>query len=207
MNLLISTLVIAALLMLNEIWWRINKKRGELSRKFIHILVGTFVAFWPFYLSWSDIRLTSVAFLVVVLISVKLKLFKSIHDVNRKTAGEILFAVSVGLITFVTQDKYIYAAAILEMSLADGLAAILGKKYGSRNKYKIWSQHKSITGSAVFLIVSLAILLTYGLLAPGIHWSVGLVFIALAATVLENISVYGLDNLVVPVAVAALLRL
>src|SRR5579872_6494859 len=102
MKILITILIVALFLIVNEIWWQSKKNRGELSRKLTHIIVGTFAAFWPFYLSWNDIRLISVAFLIVVLISQKLKIFGSIHNVNRHTWGEAMFAVAVGLTTFIT---------------------------------------------------------------------------------------------------------
>ncbi|MEJ0072596.1 MAG: hypothetical protein WDN27_00660 [Candidatus Saccharibacteria bacterium] len=57
---------------------------------------------------------------------------------QRPTYGEIFFALIVGLLTFITSAKAIYAAAILQMSLADGFAAIIGSRFGRDNKYHVF---------------------------------------------------------------------
>ena len=184
-----------------------NKSSFELSRKFIHITVGGFVAFWPFFLTWQEIELLSVAFLVVVGLSKHLNVIKAIHSVQRPTWGEIFFAIAVGLIAWITHDKWIYMTALLQMSLADGLAAIVGMRYGMRQKYLIFGQAKSIVGSLTFFAVSLATLLVY------VHFShvylslVELVGLAIAATIIENVGIYGLDNLLVPLLIALALRI
>lgn len=177
----------------------------EITRKFVHVSVGTFVAFWPFFLSWNQIRLLSVAFIVVIGISSYFNIFSAIHAVERPTWGEILFAVTVGAVTFVTHNPYMYAAAIMQMSLADGMAAIVGTLYGKTNSYDVLGQRKSRMGSLAFLSVSLAILAWYVL---AVHSPVNIAVIAglaLAATIIENIAVRGFDNLLVPLLVAFVL--
>src|SRR6476646_2873629 len=121
MAVLLTLLIVALLLVVNEVWWRKHKTHSELSRKFIHITVGSFVAFWPYFLSWDTIRLLSVAFLVGVALSKYFGIFKAIHSVTRPTWGEMYFALAVGLVTLVTDSPAIYSVALLQMSLADGL--------------------------------------------------------------------------------------
>jgi dolichol kinase len=116
--------IVFGLLLLSEWGWRNHWLHGEVGRKFVHVTVGTFVAFWPYFLDWTEIRLLSLAFFVVVLASMHLGVFKAIGSVQRPTYGEIFFALSVGLLTIITTSKGIYAAAILQMALADGFAAI-----------------------------------------------------------------------------------
>jgi phytol kinase len=193
------------LLCISEVIWRKTNIHNELMRKFIHISVGTFVAFWPFFLSWNQIRLLSVVFVVVVAVSSYLNIFKAIHAVERPTWGEILFAVTVGLLTFITHDAAIYATAVLQMSLADGLAAVIGTLYGKTNSYHVLGHHKSRMGSLAFFAVSLAILAGYVALSGAVVNTGYMVGLALVATVIENIGVRGLDNLLVPVVVAVTL--
>lgn len=204
----ILSLVLASVflvLVASEIWWRKRSVHGELSRKFVHITVGSFVAFWPFFLSWREIQLISVAFLIVVVISKRLGVFQSIHSVQRPTWGEFFFAAAVGLVTLITHDKWIYMAALLQMSLADGLAAVIGVRFGRSTQYSIFGHVKSIAGSLTFLLVSLLILLLF------MHYGdVGVPFAALLvlpviASVVENLGVQGLDNLFVPLLIAAVL--
>ncbi len=112
MRILATVLVVFLLLLIGELWWRKQRLNNEFTRKFVHITVGTFVAFWPFFLSWQEIRLLSVAFLVVVGLSKYLRVFRAIHTVQRPTWGELFFALAVGAITFITHDKWIYATAL-----------------------------------------------------------------------------------------------
>lgn len=190
----------------SEFWWRTHDSHDEFSRKFVHITVGSFVAFWPFYLSWGQIMFLSLAFLVVISISKYLRIFRAIHSVQRATWGELFFAAAVGLCAVITHNKWIYLAAVLQMSLADGLAAVLGVRYGSSNGYKVLGYSKSIVGSTTFFVVSCAILIAFSHFS---HLPLGAIqVLALAgfATIIENIGIQGLDNVLVPVAVALSLK-
>jgi dolichol kinase len=205
MKLFGAVLVVFVLLLLSEMWWRRRQVHGEFSRKFVHITVGSFVAFWPFFLSWRDIELLSVAFLLSVAASKYLRLFQAIHSVQRPTLGEFFFALAVGLVALTTHNKWIYAAALLQMGLADGLAAVIGVRYGNRLKYLVFKHPKSLAGTLTFFVVS------FGILTGFSHWSgmpLGLVYIltvSVAASILENLAVLGLDNLLVPLFIALLL--
>lgn len=205
MLLLVVCCVVFAVLCFAEFGWRRGWLKNEFGRKFVHILVGSFVAFWPLFLTWNQILILSGAFVVTVIASKHLKIFRSIHSVQRPTWGEVYFAVSVGLLALLTQDGWMYMAALLHMSLADGLAAIIGVKFGKSTSYKVLGHTKSIVGSMTFFIVSLAILIGYSI-GTGTEISVAiLIGTAFIATILENTSSRGLDNITVPVWVAIIL--
>ncbi len=205
MYIILSVLIVGLVLFANEHHWRNKASQSELSRKIIHIFVGSFVAFWPLYISWDWIRIISLAFLLVVLISKGLNIFASIHEIERFSVGEVCFALAVGGITFITKNDWIYAVALLQMSLADGLAAIFGVRFGKSTMYKVFGAAKSLVGSATFLITSLLILIIVSSLV-NLGLSVVLILLtALAATAVENFSVYGLDNLLIPIAVTLIL--
>ncbi len=198
--------IVFGLLLLSEWGWRKHWLHGEVGRKFVHVTVGTFVAFWPYFLDWTEIRLLSLAFFVVVLASMHLGVFKAIGSVQRPTYGEIFFALSVGLLTTITTSKGIYAAAILQMALADGFAAIIGGRFGTENKYHLYGRTKSLAGSATFFVISLALLIGYSQFSDnGLIWQYVLLG-SLGATLLENIAALGFDNLLVPLAVGLLLQ-
>jgi phytol kinase len=204
-SLLLAVATVFVLLLINELWWRNHDVRTEFGRKFVHVTVGSFVAFWPFFLSWHQIEGLSVAFLVVVIASKYLRLFQAIHSVQRPTWGELFFAVAVGSVALVTHDKWIYAAALMQMALADGLAAIVGVQYGNRVKYLVFKHPKSVIGTFAFFLVSLAILLSYSSWSGRSLTIAYIMVVSLAATALENVAVWGLDNLLVPLLVAVLL--
>lgn len=204
-GLLIAVVIVFALLVIGEFYWRKNIVHDEISRKFVHITVGSFVASWPFFMGWGQIQILSIAFVVTVALSKYLNLFQAIHSVQRPTVGELFFAAAVGLTTLITQDKYIFAAAILHMSLADGLAAIIGTRFGKKNRYKILGQTKSLIGTATFIVVSVLILGAYGLMAAVTLSPLVILVIAYGSAAIENVGLYGSDNLLVPLLVAAVL--
>lgn len=204
MALLITVFATFVLLVCNELWFRRRGDRGELSRKFVHITVGSFAALWPLFLSWDQIRFLSLAFLLVVAASKYFGIFKAIHSVQRPTWGEVFFAVVAGALTFITHSKGIYAAALLQMSLADGLAAVIGVRFG-KHKYYVFRHPKSVEGTVTFFVVSVIILTGFSMyshhLAPAM-----IALIAALAAIIENIGIRGSDNLLVPLIVALLLR-
>ncbi len=205
MMILLTIAAVFILLLIGEFWWRRQRLHGEFTRKFVHITVGSFVAFWPFFLTWNEIRLLSIAFLIGVVASKYLKLFRAIHSVQRPTWGELYFALAVGVITFVTQNEWVYAAALLQMSLADGLAAVVGTRYGQRFRYVVFGHAKSLLGTLAFLAASMLVLFGYSQ-GSGQYLTAVFVFdLAVAAAMIENLGVGGLDNLLVPVLVASAL--
>lgn len=204
--LILSVVIIFVLLMGSELWWRKKQPHNELSRKFVHITVGSFAAFWPWFLSWRQILFLSAAFLVVIGISRYLNLFQAIHAVERATWGEVYFAISVGALALLTHDRLLYMAALLHMSLADGLAAVVGVHFGKSNSYTVFHHAKSIIGTVTFFVVSLAILFGYTALRHGGVPIVDVVVLSAAATAIENLAVFGLDNVVVPLLVAFVLQ-
>lgn len=208
-EMLITLLVIAVALGFTELLVRNKIFGGELSRKFIHVVVGTFIASWAYYLTKQQIQILSVLLLVGVVLSQRLKVFNSVHSISRRTLGEPLFAISIGLVATFAYEPWVYTAAILHMSLADGFAAIIGTKYGSNGGYKVFGQYKTVLGTAVFLITSVAI--TTALLfvpATGLGpeaWPL-LIWLPILATLTENVTVYGVDNLAIPVLVLLCLQ-
>jgi phytol kinase len=179
---------------------------GEGARKFAHIAIGLQAALWPLYLDWFEIRLISIALTIGFIVCMRLRMFQSLGAVERVSYGEVLFALAIGALTLVTHSPAIYAAAILHLSVADGLAALVGSKYGKRTRYKVLGHTKSIVGSATFFVTSLIILASYGFATGGLMWGWTLGGAAVA-TALENVGVYGLDNIVVPAFVVGLLSI
>ncbi len=203
----LAVLPVFVLLILTEILWRRNSLRGESARKLIHIIVGSYVAFWPFIISFKAIQAISAAFLAVIGISLYFGIFKSIHGVARRTWGEALFAVGIGLIAVLTDDPWVFAACILHMSVADGFAALAGKRWGKGNRYHVGGHEKSIVGTATFWVCSLLIT---GLAIANIpdlqaNMSVYLLWLPFATSLTENIGIGGTDNVLVPLLVYVVL--
>lgn len=205
MTLIVAILVIFCFLTASEAWWRTHRYHSELSRKFIHITIGSFVAVLPYFLSWKQIIILSLAFIVGVSLSLYFNIFQAIHAVERPTWGELCFGAAVGVLAIFVRQPAIYMIALLHMGLADGIAALVGTAYGKTNEYKVLGHKKSVAGSLAFFAISLILLIAYATTTPTAIPAAVIVLLALAATVLENFAVRGLDNLLVPVLVAGVL--
>lgn len=181
---------------------RRTKMHAELTRKFVHMFVGTFIAFWPFFLSWRQIELISLLMLVMIIVSVKFSIFRSIHAVPRNAIGEICFALVIGILAFISSSEWIFMAAMLCLSIGDAMAAIIGLMWGDKNRYKVFGKTKSIAGTSAFFIVSLGVMIAYVYFTHDSGSLTTLFLIPVLATVTENVAVNGTDNLIMPMLIA-----
>lgn len=206
---LICVASIFCFLVFMEVFSRKLKVRGEVSRKIIHVVVGSFIAFWPFFMPVRTVRLLSLALLVGIIFSKFFHIFKSIHAVRRFTIGEILFPIGIGLAALLTQSKWIFAAAVLHVSLGDGFAALIGMHFTKKpGHYKVLGQVKTIAGSLTFFLISAAITAWVILFSHAgfsqAAWPV-IIYLPILVTLLENLSPYGTDNLLLPLLVVGVL--
>lgn len=204
--LLQAVLAIFFVLVFAEILWRLKILESEHSRKLVHILVGTFAATWAFYLDISQILLLSAAMFLVVLVSRLLGIFSAIHSVKRKTWGELFFPLGIALCALLADSPWVFMAAILHVSIADGLAAIIGRRYIRSHGYKVLGQQKTWVGSLAFFNTSLLIVIAVVLLVPELQFlPVVMLLVPVLATAAENLGLYGSDDLLVPLIVTLLL--
>ncbi|GFE70465.1 diacylglycerol/polyprenol kinase family protein [Chroococcus sp. FPU101] len=188
---------------------RYYSSNSELTRKVVHIGTGNVIllAWWLKIPAWVGISAAVIAALVAI-VSYFVPILPSINSVGRKSLGTFFYAVSIGVLVawFWQIQQYHFAAiGILIMSYGDGLAAIVGQRFG-KHPYRVWGNQKSWEGSLTmtgisFIVTALLLLSVYGNL--GIIWLIAFM-IALNATILESFSMWGLDNLTVPLGSAAL---
>jgi phytol kinase len=119
------------------------------------------------------------------------------------------YGASITLLLWVgwPQQAAAVCAGVLVMALGDGLAGLIGPMRASPS-WLVLGQRRSLLGTGVMALASLAALAALavfcraqGLAAPS---AVGVVAIAASAVVLEQVATAGIDNLTVPLAVAAL---
>ncbi|MGG6239568.1 diacylglycerol/polyprenol kinase family protein [Nodosilinea sp. AN01ver1] len=182
----------------------------EVTRKIVHIGAGHVIllAWWLHTPAWMGIA-ASVVFSGVALLSYRLPILPGINGVGRNSLGTFFYAISIGVLTAIFWPLWLpqYAAiGILVMTWGDGLAALIGQNFG-RHPYKVLGNQKSWEGSLTMALASfLVCLLVLGATAgftTGAVWGTALV-VAIASTLLETLSFYGLDNLTVPLGSAAL---
>ena len=202
---------IFAILVIEEIFYKRKILQGEYLRKFVHISAGSFIAFWPWLISWRAIQLIGVLMVVIIWLNHRLKTFHASGEVERKTYGFYLFALAVIVSPLLTHNKVFFALAMLNMAIADGMAAIIGTAYGKRYEYRVFHQLKTVVGTMTFWFVSFCIL-GVGLLflhnsLSFTHYALLLIFLPPALAGLENLGGLGTDNVIVPVAVIWALQL
>ncbi len=185
--------------------------KGEYLRKFVHIASGSFIAFWPWLLSWRTIQILSLLMVLVMVTNKYIGFFNYHGKVRRPTYGDYFFALAIFISAIISHNKIFFALAILEVALADGLAAIAGIGFGKRWEYKVLGNKKTVIGSMAFWIASASIL-TAGLLAAHDVFTFRdyyylLLLLPPGLTVLENLAAYGVDNLVIPIFLIIVLRL
>ncbi|MGL5034341.1 MAG: diacylglycerol/polyprenol kinase family protein, partial [Microcystaceae cyanobacterium] len=115
------------------------------------------------------------------------------------------YAISIGLLIgcfFPGQPEYA-ALGVLIMAWGDGLAALIGRKWG-KHPYQVWGSQKSWEGSLTMTVVSFLItLLILGSVQTfNAQITAIALVIAMIATLLETFSKWGIDNLSVPVGTA-----
>lgn len=204
----IACAVIFVVLLCSELLWRKKILKNENARKFVHILTAVWIAVWPLFLTLRTIQALSVLLLLVVLIAKKLKLFRSIRDIKRKSSGDFAYAIGIGLSALLASSGLFFSAAMLHVGLADGLAALVGQRYGRRNRYTVLGQPKSIAGTVAFTTVSLIILAYTFFIYTGSAtvFLPGAILLALSLALVENMSPKGSDNIFVPLLLLLAVR-
>ncbi|ARV62266.1 phosphatidate cytidylyltransferase [Nostocales cyanobacterium HT-58-2] len=192
--------------------WVVNRfanKDPEIVRKIVHIGTGNVIllAWWLHIPARVGITASIVAS-TVTLLSYRFPILPGINSVGRKSLGTFFYSVSIGILIawFWTLQQPQYAAiGILVMTWGDGLAALIGQKFG-QHQYKVFGRQKSWEGSLAMTLVSFLITSMILVSVQGNLWQTWLIslMVAVVATSLEVFSFLGIDNLTVPLGSAAL---
>jgi phytol kinase len=202
--LLVVLLAAAGVWLILRIGEQLRKRHyhPEISRKFVHITVALFAATWPFYMSWTHIELMSLLLFAGVFVSRRYGYFRGVYGVMRSGWGELFFAMSIGFTALLSQDKWVFVAAMLSLGLADGLAAVVGTLIGDKHQYKVLGHKKTRAGTITFWVVTFLVVWIFGVLnGPHDSWTT-IIWLPILVTIAENLGVSGLDNIFVPILVA-----
>ncbi len=206
--LLWSGAYVVAILSLAEVARRRGVAR-TVTRKIVHIGIGTWVG--PTYLLY-DHRLWAVVppllFVAVNALSYRYGLIKSVEG-EEKNIGSLLYPLSVALALALFWEESlrpIGLAAILVMAWGDAAASLVGRRWG-RHLYRVAGHPRSLEGSAAMFLVSIAaIFAAFGWVShlPPDLWMAAVVAAA-GATLVEGVSLWGVDNFLVPAGTALVL--
>jgi phytol kinase len=180
-----------------------SEGQREWSRKLVHIGSGAVVLIaWAFAI---DRRIAIPAAATITLLAAlnhRLRVLPSVEDVGRASYGTVAYGASITLLLwqFWPSQPATVAAGVMVMALGDGLAGLLGPLWPSPN-WHVLGQKRSLLGTSTMAGASLIVLSGLSLAVGGPSWT-QLLMIAIAATLLEQLAVAGIDNLTVPLGVA-----
>lgn len=209
MNNVIGLIVASIYILVIFLTSKLFKKKGkEVTRKYIHIMLSNI---WFISLAFFDnfiiAAILPMLFVIINSLSYKYNLIKIMEREDKKEGiGTVYYAISLtilSLVTFYINKPILALPGILIMGYGDGLAAVVGQNIKSKS-FNIFGSTKSIAGSTTMFIVSLIIsVLIFAFI--GVDYLIAKsILIAFIATILEAISVKGLDNITVPIIITAI---
>ena len=200
---IISIAAALVILIITELFAFKNVIKQELSRKISHIIISASVISWVFFVNMQVILGLGLIFLAAAIVERELNIFSSARHVGRRSWGELFFPLGIVIIAFLDPSKWIFISAMLYLGVADSAAALIGKAKGKHRYFN----NKTLEGSTAFLVVSILVTTWVILIAPtglGGNWT-AIIWLPFAATVVEALAPWGLDNLLIPVLVVVAL--
>ena len=192
------------------------KTRPEVSRKFLHIMVGNMIFAMPFFSDpWVMVWFLTLPITIVLFFLTEYSPIKIENSVTESGhalglffyAGiwTLLIAIFAMISPAGDPKHYIWivALAIVPMVYGDGFAALIGQKFG-KVKYTVFGGTKSLEGSLTMFVITTVmsvfvwmVFTSIGCAMPEFNL-VYIIAISAVATVCEALSYGGIDNLSVP---------
>jgi phytol kinase len=203
-------LYFALVLALGEIARRGARAPSDLTRKGVLAALAAWTVPAVSFLEDPGSAAASYLGLAAVLyLSFRFEILKAIED-EGPTLGSVAAPLSLALLSSSLGESAPHIAAASALAIpADGAAALVGRRRGSR-RFHIFGHSRTMEGTlTLFLLASASMAPVLGLLG-GLDWHQAVAFALIAGTVaasVETISPYGSDNATVPLSVAATLFL
>jgi phytol kinase len=186
-----------------------SKRYPVQSRKFLHIMTGNIAFILPLFQTREIMAFVAAG--PFILFTFLMSPYSPIKSMRGKTSeaghglGLVYYAITWTVLAYAFFDhREIIAMGILAMSYGDGLASLIGIKYGKR-KYCVFKDTKSYVGSiAMFVCTFLLLVIALLFYAEPVTSRVAVYLLCMAgvATIVEGITPLGLDNLSVPFVAA-----
>ena len=180
-----------------------NPNNKEALRKIIHIGIGPLIPLAKFL----DIDQTSALCFtglvsLLTFINYKSKLFPTIEDVDRKSYGTIFYCISLFILIYIywNKDPTSLIAGFFIMSFGDGFAGLIGRNFKSKSWFFL-NQKKSFFGTTTMFITSFMVVFSLSYF-QGYSFNINFFTIAFISTLLEQFSIFGIDNIIVPLSAA-----
>ena len=197
------SIYILIIFLVSIIYKNFNPNNKEALRKIIHIGIGHLIPFAKFL----EIDQTSALYFTGVIslltfINYQSKLFPIIEDVDRKSYGTLFYCLSLFFLIclYWNRDPTSLIAGFFIMTFGDGFAGLIGKNSKSKSWF-VLKQKKSLFGTITMFVTSF--LIVFGLsYFQKYSFNINFITIAFISTVLEQFSILGIDNFIVPIAAA-----
>jgi dolichol kinase len=186
-----------------------SKRYPVQSRKFLHIMTGNIAFILPLFETREIMAFVAAG--PFILFTFLMSPYSPIKSIRGKTSeaghglGLVYYAITWTVLAYAFFDhREIIAMGILAMSYGDGLASLIGIKYGKR-KFTVFKDTKSYVGSiAMFVCTFLLLVIALLFYAVPLTTRVAVYLLCMAgvATIVEGVTPLGLDNLSVPFVVA-----
>ena len=186
----------------------------EVFRKILHfILLGAYIPLVFAFETWwmSAIFSISLIFILFPILSVagKIPMFSSFMNERKKGEFKSSMVLAVGMMAFsvsicwgIFGEKYLVLATIYAWGIGDGLAALIGKRFGKHKiKWKMADAKKSMEGSLTMFLCSLisvfTVLMIRGRNSTMKCFAIAF-FVAIVCTITELCAKDGLDTVLCP---------
>ena len=196
----IILLYLALVFLISIVFKKFYKDSKEIIRKIIHIGIGPLIPIAQFLKIEQNSALIFTGIIsLMVLINYTYKLFPTIEDIERKSYGTLFYCLSLFILIYLFWDKDPYAliTGFFIMTFGDGLAGLIGKSFNSKS-WIFFKQKKSLFGTLTMFLTSLVVVSSIGYTQEN-NFNLNFLTIAFLATVLEQFSILGIDNLLVPI--------
>lgn len=177
------------------------------TRKVIHIGVGMLSWALPFLFNAPTLFIVAcLGFMVINLLDWRYGLIKSMASSNRSNLGTVYFPLAAAVVVYIFWDTPpLMVAALMPLTWGDGLAPVVGKLYGRRH-YQIHTSIRTVEGSIGFFIAGFLFtwLALWVMPAPPdispLQAFLPALIIMVVTTLIEAVSIWGLDNLTITAA-------
>ncbi|MDC2995454.1 dolichol kinase [Prochlorococcus sp. AH-736-F09] len=198
-------LYLLSIFLISIVFKKYNEDSKEIVRKIIHIGIGPLIPIAQFLKINQNFALIFTGIIsIMVFINYTYKLFPTIEDIERKSYGTLFYCLSLFILIYLFWNKNPYAliSGFFIMTFGDGLAGLIGKSFNSKS-WIFFKQKKSLFGTMTMFLTSLIVVCSIGY-AQQNSLNLNYFTIAFFATLLEQFSVLGIDNFIVPISSALL---
>ena len=195
-------LYLFSIFLISIVFKKFNEDSKEIVRKIIHIGIGPLIPIAQFLKIDQNSALIFTGIIsLMVLINYNYKLVPTIEDVERKSYGTIFYCLSLFILIclFWNKDPYALIAGFFIMTFGDGLAGLIGRSFNSKS-WIIFKQKKSLFGTVTMFLTSLIVVCSIGYAQQNsFSFNLNYFVIGFLATFLEQFSIFGIDNFIVPI--------